>query len=445
MGKKSPSAPAAPDPAATAAAQTQSNKDTAYWNAVLNNVNQITPYGTLTYEQSGGGKQYNMDAYNAALDAYNKGGQGSNPYAGYTYVPREKMYVDEATGKTVSEADYNAAGGANSRGLPPKLEDFFISESPPQFTSTIKLSPEQQAIYDTMTAQQKQLLDLGGQQIGRIADAVRDPYSYAGIGNEIKQEDVLQAQKNAEEAIMSRLNPQFGRDEEAIRTRLINQGITQGSEAYNRELEQFGQTKNDARVQALLAANQYGGDLQNQALQRRNQAIQEYAAQRTAPLNEYIGFTSGTQVQNPQFQSTGYAGAAPVDYAGLVNNKYQADLANYNAKVAGRNATMGGIFGLGGSLLGAAGSAGGFGNLFNFAGPAAAAASDIRLKTSIKPLGSESGHNIYEFEYIGNDKKYVGVMAHEVEQTNPDAVTVMDNGFKAVDYSKIGVEFREVA
>jgi hypothetical protein len=433
MGKKSGggSAPAAPDPKETAAAQTQTNKDTAYWNAVLNNVNQITPYGTLTYKQTGGGKTYNEDAYNAAQNAYN------------TQLTQYNSWQNPGT-----------KGVVNPYSMPTavKREDFLIGDTPPSFTSTIELTPEQQAIYDTMTAQDKQLLDLGGKQIGRIEEAVAAPYSYDGIGNEINQADVLQAQKNAEEAIMSRLNPQFGRDEESIRTRLINQGISQGSEAYNREMEGFGQTKNDARVQALLAANQYGGDLQNQALQRRNQAIQEYTAQRTAPLNEYIGFTSGTQVQTPQFQSTGYAGAAPADYAGLVNNKYQSDLANYNANVAGRNSTMSGLFGLGGSILQGAGAAGGFGNLFGLGSAGAssmggslalAAASDIRLKTNIKPVGTENGHKVYEFEYIGSPERYIGAMAHEVEQINPDAVVTMDNGFKAVKYDMIGVDFRE--
>lgn len=442
MGKKSSSPPAAPDPATTAAAQTQTNKDTAYWNAVLNNVNQITPYGTLTYEQTGGGKQYNMDAYNAAMNNYNNAvSGGANTIPDGVVRAGDGNWFNNKTGEYLTKEEAAKLDGSTSGNnvSMPKLEDFQTGDAPPSFTSTINLSPEQQAIYDTMTAQQQQLLDLGGQQISRISDAVKDPYSYAGLGNEIKQEDVLQAQQNAQDAIMSRLDPQFSRDEEAMRTRLINQGIAQGSEAYNREMDTFGQTKNDARVQALLAANQYGGDLQNQALQRRNQAIQEYAAQRTAPLNEYIGFTSGTQVQNPQFQSTGYAGAAPVDYAGLVQNKYNADMAGYNAKVAANNNTMGGLFGLGGNLLGAAGAAGGFGNLFSLA------ASDIRLKENITPLGSENGHNIYEFSYIGSPNRYVGVMAHEVEKTMPDAIVSMDNGFKAVNYKKIGVGFRRVA
>lgn len=47
------SAPKAPDPAKTAAAQTESNKATAVSQYGLNATNQVTPYGNLNYTQSG--------------------------------------------------------------------------------------------------------------------------------------------------------------------------------------------------------------------------------------------------------------------------------------------------------------------------------------------------------------------------------------------------------
>ncbi len=47
------SAPKAPDPAKTAAAQTESNKATAVTQYGLNATNQITPYGNLSYSQNG--------------------------------------------------------------------------------------------------------------------------------------------------------------------------------------------------------------------------------------------------------------------------------------------------------------------------------------------------------------------------------------------------------
>lgn len=290
--KKSPKAPAAPDPAATAAAQTASNKETAYWNAILNNVNQVTPYGSITYTDPSGG----------------------------VYDPNKA----------------------------------------PQFSSTITLNPEQQSILDTQTRSEQALATLGEEQLGRIRGAVSTPFSFSGLPGEFSAEDAATATARGEEALLSRLNPQFARDEESLRTRLINQGIGQGSDAYNREMERFNQAQTDARMQAILQGANYGGTLQNQALQRRQQAINEYTTQRNAPLNEYIGITSGVQVQNPQFSNQSYQGAAPVDYAGLVNNQYQAQLGQYNSKVASNNATTGALFGLAGTALGAGMGPGGW-------------------------------------------------------------------------------------
>jgi hypothetical protein len=52
MGKSSPPQP--PNPYQTASAQTSSNVDTAKAQAQLNNVNQVTPYGNLTYTSTPG-------------------------------------------------------------------------------------------------------------------------------------------------------------------------------------------------------------------------------------------------------------------------------------------------------------------------------------------------------------------------------------------------------
>ena len=61
--------------------------------------------------------------------------------------------------------------------------------------------------------------------------------------------------------------------------------------------------------------------------------------------------------------------------------------------------------------------------------------SDSRLKHNIVPLGKENGHNIYEFSYIGDDKRYIGVIAQEV----PEAAFMTPSGYLAVDYSRIAV------
>lgn len=46
-------APKAPDPVATSQAQTAANKETSAFQQAMNNVNQTTPFGSLTYSQTG--------------------------------------------------------------------------------------------------------------------------------------------------------------------------------------------------------------------------------------------------------------------------------------------------------------------------------------------------------------------------------------------------------
>ena len=70
--------------------------------------------------------------------------------------------------------------------------------------------------------------------------------------------------------------------------------------------------------------------------------------------------------------------------------------------------------------------------------------SDVKEKENISYVGSSpQGHNIWEFNYIGDSKRYRGVMAQEVAKINPKAVNVQD-GVLAVDYSKIDVNMVEV-
>ena len=58
MSGKSSSTPQAPDPSYVSGQQSQSNLNTAISQARLNNVNQITPQGSLTYNETGGKYDY---------------------------------------------------------------------------------------------------------------------------------------------------------------------------------------------------------------------------------------------------------------------------------------------------------------------------------------------------------------------------------------------------
>jgi len=81
-------------------------------------------------------------------------------------------------------------------------------------------------------------------------------------------------------------------------------------------------------------------------------------------------------------------------------------------------------------------------------GGIASAFSDIDLKTNIK-FENKLINNlpIYSFEYKNSKYgvgRFEGVMAQDVEKTYPEAVGISPEGYKMVDYSKIGIEFRRV-
>lgn len=97
---------------------------------------------------------------------------------------------------------------------------------------------------------------------------------------------------------------------------------------------------------------------------------------------------------------------------------------------------FGQLIGAGGAVLGgmATGSSGFF--------------SDRRLKENIVKVGVDenTGLNLYDFSYIGESRRYRGVMADEVEKAGYNsAVIVGENGFKKVKYQELGLAMQEVA
>lgn len=63
--------------------------------------------------------------------------------------------------------------------------------------------------------------------------------------------------------------------------------------------------------------------------------------------------------------------------------------------------------------------------------------SDRRFKTNITEIGhTPGGHKWYRYQYTGRPGWYEGVMAQEVELTQPEAITEVD-GVKYVNYSKV--------
>jgi hypothetical protein len=69
--------------------------------------------------------------------------------------------------------------------------------------------------------------------------------------------------------------------------------------------------------------------------------------------------------------------------------------------------------------------------------------SDIRLKHDVVLLGHlNDGLGFYRFAYNGSDKAYVGVIAQEVRDVVPAAVTQGRDGYLRVRYDRLGLGFQ---
>jgi hypothetical protein len=68
--------------------------------------------------------------------------------------------------------------------------------------------------------------------------------------------------------------------------------------------------------------------------------------------------------------------------------------------------------------------------------------SDERLKTNIQLVDNVNGHNIYTWDWKEQDYGYnKGVIAQEILVSVPEAVTMMDNGYYAVNYNMLGLDY----
>lgn len=445
MGKSK--APTPPDPKATASAQTSTNIGTAVANGYIGNINQVTPDGSLTYKVTGSqkwtdplsGKAYRLPTWTAVqkLSAEQAAIKAQNDAANLnlaTLANQQSSLLTDLLGKPMDLTGAPAAGDPSQLGLP-----------------------------------QYQQFSGGPQLATSMGNAGNISHSYNTDFDTSKYE----------EALMARLNPQLERDRAALETRLANQGLQPGSEAYNRAIDEANRTANDARIAAVLNAGQeqsrlaglaqqkaafenaaqsqaYGQALQdadfsnnallqmhqngqsaaaaNNALQDQNfnaqQALlgaqnaarsnylNEQYAMRNQPINEISGLLSGAQVTNPNFVPTQGQSIQPVDYAGLVQQNYQNQVAAYNARQQA-----------GGQLLGQ------FLGMFE-----KIPLSDRRAKKNIEKVGKLKGHNLYEYRYKGEPgggPKHLGVMAQEVEKTRPDAVCRGPDGLRRVDYGRL--------
>jgi hypothetical protein len=444
MGK-----PKAPDPIKTGEMQTSTNIGTAIANSYLGNINQKTPDGSLTYDQTGttkwidpvSKKEYNIPTFTATQ----------------TLSDMQQKIKDQSDGASLNLAELAKNQSSRLDGL---LSKPFSLDGAPSGGDASGLTMPNYSQF------------AGGPNLQTsLGDAGAITRSYGS--------DYSSNVKEVQDALMARQNPYLDQDRSALQQQLADQGLQVGSAAYNSAMADHNRQRNDARYGAILNAGQEqsrlagldrdramfensaqgqayqqllsSGQFGNQAKQQmgdnayrttagnnmlqdqgfnaqlsklnaqdadRSTWMNEQFALRNQPLNEISALLSGGQVTNPNFITTQGQKIATTDYAGLINQDYQNKSANWQSGV-------GGLLGLGSAFL----------------------MSDERTKTDVEKVGKVKGHNVYSFRYKFQDPrtaKTVGVMAQEVERKRPDAVKDI-GGIKHVNYGKLFELGREAA
>ena len=397
-----PSAPpAAPNYTQAAQATAQGNLDAARAALAGSLIGQNTPYGTLSYLESG-------------TDRF-----GNPMYTAFQNLSpdQQELYnYDIATSKGLGQLSQTGLNYVQNMMANP-----FSTASLPALQGNVQQAQMQQIA--------------GGPRLGQVGQAERlqragqAPNLRTSIGENVG----MSGWDRASNLMMNRLEPQLERQEKRLDAKLAAQGIPVGSEAYTRAKQDLAMQQNDARIQAQLQAqnvqqNLFGQELQagqfgNQALlgqneaqlqnlgfsnqaqqqdfanrlagmgfdnqqiqqmyanqvaqqqannaiaqqqfanqltganlanQARQQGFGELSYMRNEPLNTLNAVRSGAQVTGPSFVNTPQqAVTAGPDYLAAANAQYANQMAGYNAQQAAQSNLMGGLLGLGGTLGGA--------------------------------------------------------------------------------------------
>lgn len=218
----------------------------------------------------------------------------------------------------------------------------------------------------------------------------------------------LRAEQATYNSYNNLLQPTFANQTNDLQARLANQGLSVGSEAYQRAMNDLQQNQNNALNQAayqsvLNGQNAYSQSLQDQinSASFSNAAQSNYINQLLSALqNSISGYTNAMNQFNIQSQADNR----------IAQNKY------LNAQAQSR---------AGNDFLNSAVSA----------AASAFMASDARLKENLKPVGRlDNGLTVYCFNFKGSAVSQIGLIAQEVEKIIPEAVYEGEDGFLKVNY-----------
>jgi hypothetical protein len=299
------SQPDPPNPYATAAAQTSQNQNASQYNAATGNVNEVNPYGTVSYQA----------------------------------IEQVPIY---------------------SNGQ--------ISGYAPRYQRTTTLAPDQQKLQGLETQSKYNLGTTAVEQSARLRDAMSTPMDtsqWSPWQTNLQTQNIRQGQDPTdrpaiEKAMMDSYNRSVAPSEQAQEASLAARGLSPGSQGYGNYQMQRDDNRAEAARQAYLgsgnesraAENAYNTastqrynmdqSLANYYNQLRGGQMQETFAMRNQPLNEITAMMSGSQATIPQFQPFQSSPVQSANIAQYIND-------NYKAQSNAASQTNAGLFGLAGA------------------------------------------------------------------------------------------------
>lgn len=275
----------------------------------------------------------------------------------------------------------------------PYLEDYFkrassFSQDPSQFAPTAFTAEQESAL--TSLANPTMNPEAYQQEIAQY----QNPYDQMVLGETLKE------LSRANEGILSDIGSRATASGGFGGTR---QAVLEG-EAYKNLLDTYGQQT------ATLKAQGY-----RDALGQRRQGILDTLS------------AGGTRQQ--QQQQTSDADLQALQFLGQALGQIP------------------GIYG-GGTTSGTSASykPSGLEQLAGIASIGASIFSDKRLKENVEYAFDLNGHRVYRFTYRDDNTKtkFLGVMAQEIQENYPHAVSLDESGYLTVNYDQLGIDFVEL-
>jgi hypothetical protein len=300
------SAPSAPDPWQSAAAQYQYGTEAASYNAGLGHTNQITPYGSTTWSEGAPGSSVSPSYTNGGGGVSVPGYPGASsgvPQPPTTNTQPTPTFGLGGSGIPMQIQAQPAYGGSNAiTGVQygNNAPEYFGTggtdaapggtSTPPIYTQSETLSPAQQELFNTQQGNQISSAMTAGNFAGEAAQASRNPVNLqtsvaptpvqsqintsgvpgiAGAGN--LGGFTNEAQNAAYQQQTQYLNPQFSQEKEQLQSQLTNEGAQPGDAAWtnamtlfdNQQQQAYESASNNAVSQGLTEQQALYGESAN--------------------------------------------------------------------------------------------------------------------------------------------------------------------------------------